>query len=256
MSNDAGQERLVANDHIRQLRVGMRGELCLTPAPPRGDPRDYNSAVFTRIGFGCGMATSSSQGRRLPYAAVEGVDGSGKSSLGVALAGQGLTVMESPGIPYDLAKEGVLEHADGLSRFLFFAAANCHVARSPERPEIIIRHIWSTIAYSYAAGLWRSERSLAKLAVEVSSMIELPSPVFHIRVSRQQQHERLKRRTDESRSQKPLGGDALFQQRLQDGFELAYLWLGTQPDVLDSDAFTTAELVSIVLMSVRPSGST
>lgn len=93
-----------------------------------------------------------------PLYVIEGIDGSGKSSIGPLVARQlQASVVEQPA-SFRLAQPFIDEGADIHARFLFYLGYNLQASAeirqlARERPAICIRYLYSTIVYHIAKGL-------------------------------------------------------------------------------------------------------
>jgi len=157
------------------------------------------------------------------FVVLEGVDGSGKSTVASLLRNEpDIEVVESPPNPFGTIKQSVLEKATPMARFAYFVAGNMQIssqARDPSRRKhlLCVRYIFTTVAY-HAAIENIEVASLQPIVQVFSQWLMLPDIVIFLNVSQKVQTSRLSGRVDDM-LQTRLASSTEFQIRLRRAYE-------------------------------------
>jgi thymidylate kinase len=186
----------------------------------------------------------------LPSIFIEGVDGSGKSTLALTLAGPTGRVLESPPEPYRALRHEVAASPAAMSRLCYFLAGNHQAAAlaAADRsagPVVVVRHLWSTIAYFSALEGIPVARTL-DLVRPLLPPLEAGDRVVYLSVSPEVQERRLRARSSENALQRSLARRKAFQERVRCAFDDAFRLTGTEVVALDSSATEVARLAAAV----------
>lgn len=181
---------------------------------------------------------------------VEGVDGSGKSTVAHLLAERvSGYVVESPPAPFRQIRAEI-EGADPFSRLFFYLAGNLRVSRmvleSRNPRVIVVRHFWSTIAY-FCAREQMAVSDVLNIASGARNLLWLPEKVIYLGVNRGVQRLRLAERMSESTLQRSLIADSALQDRILSAYDEVLALTGADVLRLDSSATQAPTLVARIV---------
>src|SRR3989344_6087292 len=136
-----------------------------------------------------------------PFLAIEGVDGSGKTTIGERLAHElGAAYLRTPGEGYRPARKHVDSSASPEAKLLFYVSSVVDASHQAtllrgSRPVICDRYIWSSLI-PHAAYYGQDLQALEQSWKFITSQIAVPSQTILLRVSEYEQLRRLGSRTE------------------------------------------------------------
>ena len=160
---------------------------------------------------------------RKTFIVLEGVDGTGKSTVARLLANDpDIEAIESPPFPFDSIKQSVLESAAPMARIAYFMAGNMQISARVTNPLqtkhlLCVRYVFSTLAYHSALENINATE-LQPLVQIFSRWITLPDAVIFLDVSADVQASRLRGRVDGA-LQSRLASSTSFQLRLRRAYD-------------------------------------
>lgn len=130
-----------------------------------------------------------------PFIVLEGLSGSGKTTVGKLLArSMDGVFLKTPTQPFSSVRSRIDQNADITARFLFYLAgifqSSTEIVRlRRHQPVVCDRYILSTICFHRAMGVRVDE-----ILSEVKNLIELPDLCFQVNCSSQKRIQRLRKR--------------------------------------------------------------
>ena len=181
------------------------------------------------------------QAPRHPFVVIEGVDGTGKSTVAELLANalRGI-YFRTPSGPYATLRRFVDKGFDPAIRFRFYLEAVAHASSEiraliDHRPVVCDRYLRSTLVYHRALG------ACVDLEPELEDALIMPDFEFVLTASSGVRNERLARRDDRDASDRHIEMNSTFLDRAQEGF------LAGEIVALDTSRTAPRELVKMML---------
>lgn len=184
------------------------------------------------------------------FIVVEGIDGAGKSTVADILSANGnISCLETPQYPFLTIKQQVLEQAAPLARLLYFMAANAQISETVStsvstQDVILVRYIWSTVAYHAAIERIKVEEVLP-MCEPLIHRIKMPDLVVFLAVDREVQKSRLNNRIDD-KLQTVLGESDDFHERLKVAYHDAFTTIQVPYVIIDTTKHDAAYIAQIV----------
>lgn len=192
----------------------------------------------------------------MPLIVIEGVDGTGKTTVGSILSvSHGLKVLETPTEPYYTIKQSVLEKESHLAKFLFFMASNISLSdqiKLYDKNEIIVcvRYLWSTIAYTIAFMDGVCSPEVATISSLIKDTVLFPKLVIIFNTDDKNLEERYQRKAN-GEYYCHLTDNLLFSNKLKSAYQQSFEIVPTKTVSIDTSEIDANEVAKLVIEHIK-----
>ena len=190
-----------------------------------------------------------------PFVVLEGIDLSGKTTMANLLAHSfDAELLKSPPSPFESIKQSVLEEAAPLARLYYFLASDIQISKMASeilaRKRVICdRYLWSTLAY-HSAIENIPPQYLVDFAKPLLRSLLMPDLVIYLKVNRESQLSRAKKRADD-RFQHDLLLSDKFQQILNESYEQTKILVEIPWLEIDTSNVSVSESLQEIVAGIR-----